>query len=1097
MEKSINSALPAEWTRARRALVCGIDLTGFTRWVDDQVEQQGADGLEAIADDLSAFLGGASAILAAEEFTLGSLLGDGLLAFRTGPAADWSAAEARIRRGLLELEPTARVGFGAGPVERRVFAGLSGTTHAVIAGGGVRQCYRDLANGRRASVTRRSPPPVCPSLARFATAEIRHAAIGFLAFRAYSLGRLGHFVDDSLAIWQARALASGGTLERLSYDDDALLVRFGWPGDAVAQAWVENFLEEQAAMRPARVSAGWGAGRGPVFQARLAGVTTLTGADLDVAQGPAINHAAKSAKRMLEFAAKAPQRTRPAASPTIAPSSRLVGRDAEIAWVNGRIAAGRRVVMICGEAGIGKSSLLTLASAERAADALLSMTGKPGDVLEPLGPWRAVVALDRNAQVDIQFASAKAQVLTRAAQRPLLIVVDDLQWTDTYSQKLLDELAGSDAALSILAAGRPGAEKCLTALEPEDILQLSGMGAAEIDAIARPLCGPPPPSLATIAGGNPFLAVQLALDWRDRKGEGSQVESQSAVIDMRLAQLAPSSLSALRLLAILDRPTDNVVLESVCREAGLEFDSAAPAVLCQRKLLEPGDGPGTLRIAHRLIQERVVGQIPPSSILRISAVVARLLRGRLDDAPALGVVGEHLRNARQWQRAAVSDFADAERALAIHAHRSAAELFARAGDGFRRVGASTDRIDLAEAGAGLAAWGIGDVTAAADAAARRRAIPAGSTPWRTRAQVATAILTGRPHFLAPRLALTLVRRAALRSELGYFSGKLSDIMFGGLVVARLSDDREATQISRTRSLGLLALGLGLVGLRKPARATFARCQRAGGDRLPAAYAFCAEALYHMAQGSWDEGERCIASSEARLGEPRDAHLYGALLCVRGLSLHMRGLEEQAIAAFEALSVLARRRANRQFEAWALYGGAMPRIALGQFTKAKQQVGAATELMTGNGDLLSRLNCAALDAQLAWLDGDAASAITSAKTCLEISRTIFPANFGSLDGFTLPALVLADIVRSRSADSALLIRAEKLLPAALAGSRRFAARCPIGAPRLASAQAMLARNEGIRCSHQARALALSQRLGMPHPYPRSNPAGSLRDSELTT
>jgi tetratricopeptide (TPR) repeat protein len=459
-------------------------------------------------------------------------------------------------------------------------------------------------------------------------------------------------------------------------------------------------------------------------------------------------------------------------------------------------------------------------------------------------------------------------------------------------------------------------------------------------------------------------------------------------------------------------------------------------------------------------------------------VIARLLRGRLGPTPALGVVGAHLRGAQQLPRAVIADFADAERALAIHANAPAAELFARATADLERLRAKADRIALSRAGDGLAAWGAGNVPAAFAAAEGTTAALASALSWPVRARIVGAIVTGKRHWLSPRFALALVRQAALRSELGYFAGNLVDIMVGGLVVSRLSDDREALQLARTRSLGLLALGVGLFGFKRGALAIFGRCQRANDHRLPAAYAFCAEALYHFANGAWREGDRCIASSEARLGSPRDFHLYGALLCVRALSLHMRGETGEAIAAFDALHQLGKQRDNRQFEAWALYGIAMPLIATGRFAEAEAKVAAASAMMEGIADSLSTLNCRALGSQLAWIRGDAAAAIDQAELCLDLARTIFPANFGSLDGFTLPALVLADIIAATQSAPELSARARNLMPAALAQSRRFASRCPIGGPRLAATHAELTRSNALRRRHQDRMERLALKLGMP-------------------
>lgn len=1066
----------AALTGSQQALVCAIDLTGFTRWVDEEVEAHGADRLEAIADDLSHLLTSAGAILAEEGFLVGSLLGDGLMAVRANSVEDVTAVKERVRAALHRLEPQARIGFGEGVVERRSFAGLPGTSHVIIAGDGISRCYRDLDRAARSAGQRRSPAPVAPSLDRFGTAEIRNMLVGFLAFRAPSFAVLADFVDQKLAIWQARAHASGGSIERLAYDDDALLVRFAWP-EAADAVQVGRFLAAQASASN-DLQGAWGSATGPVYKARLAGIQSLTGEDLDVAQGPAINHAAKAAKAMLsQVTATADTAPSPLIAAPQPPA--LLGRATERAWISKRLGAGRRFILISGQPGMGKSSLLKMAAAAvgKGFDRV-ELAALPDRVLDPLSLWQQFGDGKQDLPVDQRFAQIKQAIVQRAAKRPLMVILDDLQWADAYSRNMLDELVRDVPAITILAAGRPGAETLVNTLEPGDVLYLAGMATGDIEALARSLSTGPTAAIAALAGGNPFLAVQLALSKSSDHDALGSPKDEAAIVDVRLARLAPPALATLRLLAILDRDVNVATLRRVCSEAGIPFDNKALRSLADERFLESSDQADSLRFAHRLIQQRVVEQLPPSAMLRISAVIGRLCRGPFGIGSAPGVIGQHLRNAGQWARAAIADLADAERALALHAHAPAAELFARAEGDLVRVGASADRIALVRAAMGLAKWGTGEVKASIDAAASAAEVLAKAKSWRSMAWVMGAVVTGRRKMIGTRLALALARLAALRSEHGYFTGKLSHIALGGLVAARLGDDRAVARIARTRSMGLFALGLGLVGLKAPARAIFARYQREGGDSLPAAYAFCVEALHHFAQGGWQEGEACLAASEARLGDPPDYHLMGAIMCVRALAQHMQGNFAEASSSFDALLILGRRRENRQFESWALYGSAMPLLATGRIAEAKDRLAQAARLLEGDADPLSGLNYEALEAQLAWLEGRADQAMDHIERSLGVARGIFPANFGSLDGFTLPALVLAEMVSSDDLAPSERGRAAKLLPEAEKMARKFAARCAIGSPRLAAIAAKLAktpRGRQLGFEHAERA---SQRLAMP-------------------
>src|SRR4051794_22953284 len=146
------------------------------------------------------------------------------------------------------------------------------------------------------------------------------------------------------------------------------------------------------------------------------------------------------------------------------PQTPLVGREREQAALREALAAalaGRRsLVLIGGEAGIGKTTLAETSCDEAAEQGAVVLVGRCYDLSEtpPYGPWQEALARvprgdglpDRPVFPGIGFASKAAlfaavrdDLATLAARHPLLILLDDLHWAAPASLDLLRTLARS------------------------------------------------------------------------------------------------------------------------------------------------------------------------------------------------------------------------------------------------------------------------------------------------------------------------------------------------------------------------------------------------------------------------------------------------------------------------------------------------------------------------------------------------------------------------------------------------------------------------------------------------------------------------------
>lgn len=230
----------------------------------------------------------------------------------------------------------------------------------------------------------------------------------------------------------------------------------------------------------------------------------------------------------------------------------LLGREVELELLGGmvdRLAVGTGgAKTLVGDAGFGKSSLLNTV-ASRAGRAGVHVVRASGAEAQPDLPWAAVaeICLPFEHRLD-QVGAVRAQALRCALaldaadgpidglavalgmlgllsdagmQRPVLLVVDDLQWIDAESRGVLRFLGRrlGDDPVALVAASRT-----LDAVAGETIL-LGGLTDAAlrevlVDAGVRsPIAQT---AILELADGNPLLAGRLADGLRPDERNGSR-----------------------------------------------------------------------------------------------------------------------------------------------------------------------------------------------------------------------------------------------------------------------------------------------------------------------------------------------------------------------------------------------------------------------------------------------------------------------------------------------------------------------------------------------------------------------------------------------
>jgi DNA-binding CsgD family transcriptional regulator len=291
----------------------------------------------------------------------------------------------------------------------------------------------------------------------------------------------------------------------------------------------------------------------------------------------------------------------------VRPAPVFVGRGPELAVLASALAAARarepRLVMVQGEAGIGKSSLV---SEFLSGQPDLTTVTASGEIAEAVLPYGVVQQLADAAAAASPSALAGLELLSRGpgpGANPLAVgvelrtlirclprrqaaavVVEDLQWADLPSARALlfaCRRLGAERVLVILT-GRPeatpqlgeGWARFITGDRRSSVLTLSGLDVAELRLLCQQLgrtelTDRTVGRLADHTGGNPLLARALL-------GELTDKELRATGGFFR----APRSLAGLILprLAALSRPArDLVVAASVLGERAALADAAAVA----------------------------------------------------------------------------------------------------------------------------------------------------------------------------------------------------------------------------------------------------------------------------------------------------------------------------------------------------------------------------------------------------------------------------------------------------------------------------------------------------------------------------------------
>jgi DNA-binding CsgD family transcriptional regulator len=394
----------------------------------------------------------------------------------------------------------------------------------------------------------------------------------------------------------------------------------------------------------------------------------------------------------------------------------VIGRESELAILDrflDSIPAGPDALLLSGEAGIGKTTVWkegldrglrrgyrTLSCRPVESETRLSYAAL-GDLLEPVLE-EALPALPEPQLQALEVALLRAPSSgARANQRavslavlgclrsvasgtPVVVAVDDLQWMDLPSLRVLQfavrRLKEENVGLLSAVRGTDAADDPLgvVAAFPEDRIHLVQVGPLSVDAIERvirdkvaegfertTLLG-----LHETSGGNPFFAQEIGRALLRRGGEMAAGERPpiperlQELVEDRLEGLPAETRGALEAVSALSAPTLGAIAAVTDPS---EVDRRLDPAIENGVVEVAGD---RLRFTHPLLASAVYQKIPPVGRRELHARLATVVRDPEERARhlALSVEGPDVAVAAALDEAALL-------ASSRGAPQSAAELW--------------------------------------------------------------------------------------------------------------------------------------------------------------------------------------------------------------------------------------------------------------------------------------------------------------------------------------------------------------------------------------------------------------------------------------
>ena len=353
----------------------------------------------------------------------------------------------------------------------------------------------------------------------------------------------------------------------------------------------------------------------------------------------------------------------------------LVGRDEPLGRVGvalDRAAAGlRKVVLVVGESGIGKTELVRAATRDRplvGRGTCVDDTAAPGfwpwsQAIEDLarlvgidqarrfagddGPLLATIAPVFGAPRPGEASARDRLLLLEAVGRwlealtavaPVIVALDDMHWADDSTLGLVDFVARSPrpAAVCLVGCYRPdelgGAARTYfpRLVSQAEHVPLGGLDRTAVEALVTAVAGPTPP--ATVddiyrrGGGHPVFTRELALVFAH--GETTTVPAAVRdAIERRVRRLPETTQQALQVAALAGNDLQPAVIAAAIDRPPSDVEAAWAPAINAGILVTSGES--HRRFAHDLYRETLSASVDPGLRPALHHAIGAALENRL------------------------------------------------------------------------------------------------------------------------------------------------------------------------------------------------------------------------------------------------------------------------------------------------------------------------------------------------------------------------------------------------------------------------------------------------------------------------------------
>jgi class 3 adenylate cyclase/tetratricopeptide (TPR) repeat protein len=429
-----------------------------------------------------------------------------------------------------------------------------------------------------------------------------------------------------------------------------------------------------------------------------------------------------AAWRLLDVIAGAPAYTRRLDAP-------FVGREAELVALEHELerAVAERTCRLCtvvGEPGIGKSRLVgeLLASASGRARVVVGRCLSYGEGItywplaeivrevagtEPKARLQELLARDEEAELvaeriagTVGAASAATAAPEEtywafrrlfealAADRPLIIVIEDVHWAEPTLLDLLEYVAGfsSSAPILLLCVARPDlleSRPSWAAPRPNaTVVSLQPLSEQASRELVERLLGQDADRVIQAAEGNPLFVEQLVAI-RTEDGEVAVPPTLQALLAARIDRLEPDERAGVERAAVEGRSFHRGAVAELLPPPMRPTLGAALVALIRKNFIRPdrAEFPGDdgFRFGHLLIRDAAYDSVPKSLRAELHERYADWLEGKAGErlAEFEEILGYHLEQACRYREELGS--AEGELAARAGAHLAAAgrRAFAR------------------------------------------------------------------------------------------------------------------------------------------------------------------------------------------------------------------------------------------------------------------------------------------------------------------------------------------------------------------------------------------------------------------------------------